>query len=69
MLNSTPGFDRHGNDYEADFTASWELDVRRVAAGGSRADYQASEAAAVATRAVAAQTADIYITIRGLQAG
>jgi len=32
------------------------------------ADYQASEAGAVATRlAVAAQTADIYITIRGLQ--
>ena len=27
VLNSTPGFDRHGNDYEADFTASWELDV------------------------------------------
>ena len=44
--------------------------VRRVAprAEAALADYQASEAAAVATRlAVAAQTADIYITIRGLQ--
>ena len=71
MLNSTPGFDRHGNDYEADFTASWELDVfggLRRGREAALADYQASEAAAVATRlAVAAQTADIYITIRGLQ--
>lgn len=72
VLNATPGFDRYGNNYEADFSASWELD----AFGGLRrgreaalADYQASEAGAVATRlAVAAQTADIYITIRGLQA-
>ena len=71
VLNSTPGFDRHGNDYEADFTASWELDVfggLRRGREAALADYQASEAAAVATRlAVAAQTADIYITIRGLQ--
>jgi NodT family efflux transporter outer membrane factor (OMF) lipoprotein len=71
VLNSTPGFDRYGGSYEADVGASWELD----AFGGLRrgreaalADYQASEAGAVATRlAVAAQTADIYITIRGLQ--
>ncbi|GLQ91980.1 efflux transporter outer membrane subunit [Dyella acidisoli] len=72
VLNATPGFDRYGNDYEVNFNASWELD----AFGGLRrgrqaalADYQASEAGVVATRlAVAAQTADIYITIRGLQA-
>ncbi|WP_250633645.1 efflux transporter outer membrane subunit [Pinirhizobacter soli] len=72
VLNTMPGFDRYGNNYEADFSASWELD----AFGGLRrgreaalADYQASEAGALATRlAVAAQTADIYITIRGLQA-
>ncbi|TGN95743.1 efflux transporter outer membrane subunit [Burkholderia sp. USMB20] len=71
VLNSTPGFDRHGNDYEADFNASWELDVfggLRRGREAALADYQASEAAAVATRlAVAAQTADTYITIRGLQ--
>lgn len=72
VLNSAPGFDRYGNAYEANLAASWELDVF----GGLRrgrevalAEYQASEAGAVATRlAVAAQTADIYITIRGLQA-
>ncbi|VXC57428.1 RND transporter [Pseudomonas sp. 8Z] len=71
VLNSTPGFDRYGNSYEANLGASWELDVF----GGLRRDreaaiaqYQASEAGAVATRlAVAAQTADLYITIRGLQ--
>ncbi|APA84042.1 TolC family protein [Paraburkholderia sprentiae WSM5005] len=72
VLNSTPGFDRHGSDYEADFNASWELDVFGGLRRGREAaldDYQASEAGAAATRlAVAAQTADIYISIRGLQA-
>ncbi|MEX3925015.1 efflux transporter outer membrane subunit [Paraburkholderia sp. BR10936] len=72
VLNSTPGFDRYGNDYEANFSASWELDVfggLRRGREAALAEYQASEAGAVATRlAVAAQTADIYITIRGLQA-
>ncbi|MCP3717764.1 efflux transporter outer membrane subunit [Paraburkholderia sp. CNPSo 3281] len=72
VLNSTPGFDRYGNDYEANFSASWELDVfggLRRGRQAALAEYQASEAGAVATRlAVAAQTADIYITIRGLQA-
>ncbi|QRR05367.1 TolC family protein [Burkholderia sp. MS455] len=71
VLNSTPGFDRYGNDYEANFSASWELDVfggLRRGREAALADYRASEAGAVATRlAVAAQTADIYIVIRGLQ--
>lgn len=71
VLNSTPGFDRYGNDYEANFNASWELDVfggLRRGREAALADYRASEAGAVATRlAVAAQTADIYISIRGLQ--
>lgn len=72
VLNSTPGFNRYGNAYEANLGAAWELDL----SGGLRrgreaalAEYQASEAGAVAARlAVAAQTADIYVTIRGLQA-
>ncbi|AOR59424.1 efflux transporter outer membrane subunit [Pectobacterium parmentieri] len=72
LLNSTPGYNRYGNAYETDLNASWELDIF----GGLRrdrqaalADYQASEAGVTATRlAVAAQTADIYITLRGLQA-
>jgi len=71
VLNSTPGFDRYGSSYEVDLGASWELDVfggLRRGREAALADYQASEAGAVATRlAVAAQTADIYISIRGLQ--
>ncbi|WP_341318409.1 TolC family protein [Paraburkholderia sp. IMGN_8] len=72
VLNSTPGFDRYGNDYEANLGASWELDVfggLRRGRDAALAEYQTSEAGAAATRlAVAAQTADIYISIRGLQA-
>ncbi|SPR96576.1 efflux transporter outer membrane subunit [Cupriavidus taiwanensis] len=72
VLNTSPGFDRYGNAFEANASASWELDVfggLRRGREAALADYQASQAAAVATRlAVAAQTADIYIAIRGLQA-
>ncbi len=53
ILDSTPGFDRYGNSYEANLGASWELDVF----GGLRRDreaalaqYQASQAGATATR-------------------
>jgi NodT family efflux transporter outer membrane factor (OMF) lipoprotein len=71
VLNSRPGFDRYGSAYEANLGVGWELDVF----GGLRrereaavAEYQASEAGAAATRlAVAAQTADAYISVRGLQ--
>ncbi|UDM53504.1 efflux transporter outer membrane subunit [Cupriavidus sp. MP-37] len=72
VLNSSPGFDRYGNAFEANVNVGWELDVfggLRRGREAALADYQASEAGAVATRlAVAAQAADIYITIRGLQA-
>jgi NodT family efflux transporter outer membrane factor (OMF) lipoprotein len=72
VLNSTPGFDRSGSYYEANIGASWEIDAfggLRRGKEAARAEYQASEAGAVATRlAVAAQTADVYVTIRGLQA-
>ncbi len=71
VLSSRPGFDRYGNAFEADVNASWELDVfggLRRGREAALADYQASKAGAVATRlAVAAQTADIYIAVRGLQ--
>jgi NodT family efflux transporter outer membrane factor (OMF) lipoprotein len=71
VLNSIPGYDKNANLYEANLNASWELDIF----GGLHreqeaavAQYQAAKAAAIATRlAVAAQTSDIYITIRGLQ--
>ncbi|MGI8465694.1 efflux transporter outer membrane subunit [Pectobacterium punjabense] len=71
LLNSTPGYNRYGNTYETDLNASWELDIfggLRRGHQAARADYQASEAGVAATRlTVAAQTADIYITLRGLQ--
>lgn len=71
LLNAVPGYDRNANLYEANFNASWELDIfgglkREQAA--ALAEYQAAKAGAIATRlAVAAQAADTYITIRGLQ--
>lgn len=72
VLDATPGYDRYGNSYEANLNASWELDLfggLRRSREAALADYQASEAGVVATRlAVAAQTADIYTALRGLQA-
>ncbi|OPG72166.1 RND transporter [Pseudomonas ogarae] len=71
VLNSTPDYDRYGSSYELNIDASWEVDLfggLRRGREGALAEYQASEAGVAATRlAVAAQTADIYITIRGLQ--
>lgn len=71
ILSSTPGYDRNGSAYDVNLGASWELDLF----GGLRrdreaalAEYQASQAGAAAVQlAVAAQTADLYMTIRGLQ--
>lgn len=71
LLKQTPNFNRYGNTYEADLGASWEVDLfggLRRNQEAARALYQATRADAIATRlAVAAQTATIYITIRGLQ--
>ncbi|MEZ0246350.1 MAG: efflux transporter outer membrane subunit [Methylophilaceae bacterium] len=71
LLNAVPGYDRDGSLYEANLTAGWELDVfggLRRGQEAAAAEYQAAQAGGVATRlAVAAQTADLYITIRGLQ--
>ncbi|WP_273453249.1 efflux transporter outer membrane subunit [Nevskia ramosa] len=72
VLDAIPGFDRNGGYYEAGIGAGWEIDVF----GGQRrdreaaiAEYQASRAGIAAARlAVAAQTADLYVGIRGLQA-
>lgn len=72
VLNANPNFDRFGNLYEANLGASWEIDIfggLRRGREAALAEYQASEAGKTATRlAVAAQTADLYIGIRGLQA-
>jgi NodT family efflux transporter outer membrane factor (OMF) lipoprotein len=72
VLDATPEFDRSGNAYEANVGVGWEIDMfggLRRGREAARAQHEASEAGAVATRlAVAAQTADVYVTIRGLQA-
>lgn len=72
VLAAAPGHDRWGNAYDANAAASWEIDLfggLRREREAARADYQAARADAVAARlAVAAQTADIYIAVRGLQA-
>ena len=71
VVAATPDFDRAGSSYEVNLGASWEVDVfggLRRGHEAARAEYAASEAGAVAIRlAVAAQTADVYVTIRGLQ--
>ncbi|HEV6965664.1 efflux transporter outer membrane subunit [Roseateles sp.] len=71
VLNANPAFDRHGSSYEANASASWEPDLFGALRRGkeaAQADYQATEAGAAAARlAVAAQTADTYVSIRGLQ--
>lgn len=72
VLNSTPNYDRYGNSYEANLGIGWELDLfgsLRHEKAAAFADYEAAEASTAATSlAVAAQTADVYINIRGLQA-
>ncbi|WP_053213962.1 efflux transporter outer membrane subunit [Pseudomonas sp. Q12-87] len=72
VLDSTPVYDRYGNAYALNLEAGWELDVfggLRRGREAALAEYQASEAGMAATRlAVAAQTADLYMTVRGLQA-
>ncbi len=71
VLDATASYNRYGNSYQANLDASWELDLfggLRRGREATLADYQTSEAGVVATRlAVAAQTADIYTTLRGLQ--
>ncbi|MDT3718172.1 efflux transporter outer membrane subunit [Pseudomonas oryzihabitans] len=71
VLAATPGYDRNGSSYETNLGASWELDLfggLRRDREAARADYQATAASADAVRlAVAAETADLYLDIRGLQ--
>lgn len=72
LLNATPNYKRRGSEYETDLEAGWEIDIfggLRRQREAALAEYSATQASAVATRlSVAAQTADIYVTIRGLQA-
>jgi len=71
IASAVPGFDRNGDLYEANLGASWEIDLfggLRRGQEAARAEYEASRAGVAAARiSVAAQTADTYIVIRGLQ--
>jgi NodT family efflux transporter outer membrane factor (OMF) lipoprotein len=70
VLDATPGFARAGSAHEVQLAASWELDLfggLRREREAARADYEATAAGWAAARlAVAAQTADLYLTIQGL---
>jgi NodT family efflux transporter outer membrane factor (OMF) lipoprotein len=67
-----PQFDRSTESYELNLGASWEIDLfggRDATRDAARAEWQASQAGAVAARlSVAAQVADTYVAIRMLQA-
>jgi NodT family efflux transporter outer membrane factor (OMF) lipoprotein len=71
LLANAPGAQRDGELYEANLGASWEIDLfggLRRGQEAARADYEASQANIAGVRiAIAAQTADTYIAIRGLQ--
>jgi len=70
-LRAAPGFQRSTGLYDVGVGASWEPDVfggLRDERAAVRAEYAASRAAVSGARiAVAAQTAETYLTIRGLQ--
>jgi NodT family efflux transporter outer membrane factor (OMF) lipoprotein len=72
LLQRLPGFGPGGELYELDVGASWEIDLfggLRREREATRAEYEAANAGAQAARiAVAADVADTYFTIRGLQA-
>lgn len=68
LLNAVPGYDRNGSLYEANLSAGWELDIfggLRRGQEAALAEYQAAKAGGTVTSlAIAAQTADFYITMR-----
>jgi NodT family efflux transporter outer membrane factor (OMF) lipoprotein len=72
VLAAQPGAARTINTFEADLGASWELDLAgglRRGHEGADALYQAARIDVAAARlSVAAEAADTYVTIRGLQA-
>ncbi|BBF82698.1 efflux transporter outer membrane subunit [Asticcacaulis excentricus] len=72
VLSASPGFDRHGESYELNLLANWEIDLSgglQRSREAAKADYEASEAGIAATRlTIASAVVDTYIVIRGLQA-
>lgn len=71
LLNNTPNFDRNGELYDVNASASWDLDLfggLRRDREAAQAEYQAAEASRAAVQlSVAAETADTYILIRTFQ--
>ena len=72
ILSAQPGARRTVNTFEADLVAGWEIDLvggLRRSRESASALYQAARIDVAAARlAVAAETADTYVTMRGLQA-
>ncbi|WP_354309802.1 efflux transporter outer membrane subunit [Sphingomonas trueperi] len=72
IVTQVAGAGRDLETYELNANAGWELDLfggLRRGREAAVADYQASRAGVAAARlSIAAQTADTYVTIRGLQA-
>ncbi len=70
-LGASPGFQRGTDLYDAGLGASWEPDLFGGLGRGreaARAEYLASRAGVSGARvAIAAQTAETYVAIRGLQ--
>ncbi|MEI6001656.1 efflux transporter outer membrane subunit [Paraburkholderia bengalensis] len=72
LASAFPNYSRDQKEYVVGATASWEIDLAgglRRAHAAARAEEQAAEAAQLGTRiTVAADAADAYLQIRGLQA-
>ncbi len=72
IFSRFPGYQRTGDLYDLNAGATWEIDLfgqLRRNAEAARADQAAAEAARAGARlTVAAETADAYIQVRGLQA-
>ncbi|MDR5782415.1 efflux transporter outer membrane subunit [Caballeronia sp. LZ065] len=72
LASAFPNYSRDQKQYVAGATASWEIDLAgglRRAHAAATAEAQAAEAAQLGTRVtVAADAADAYLQIRGLQA-
>jgi NodT family efflux transporter outer membrane factor (OMF) lipoprotein len=72
VLTAQPGVNRTVNTFETDLGVSWEIDLAGGLRRGRESSYALYQAAridvAAARLAVAAETADTYVTIRGLQA-
>ncbi|MGY6126966.1 efflux transporter outer membrane subunit (plasmid) [Paraburkholderia strydomiana] len=72
LASAFPNYSRDQKEYTVGATASWEIDLAgglRRARAAARDEEQAAEAAQLGTRVtIAADAADAYLQVRGLQA-